>query len=146
MMPLVSCPVSRCLGVCPPDLLIRLVWQKRIEDLKIVGGVLSPTPLHPHPSQVPPATQVGGANPQTSGHWTGHQGHHDTGRQSVIRADDRLQPAPLGRTANKRKTDGKEARGVERDARAIKKNWRHGAPAGESRRGKRGGTRAINGT
>ena len=28
------------------------------------GGASSPTPLHPHPSQVPPDAQVGGANPQ----------------------------------------------------------------------------------
>ena len=28
---------------------------RRIEDLKTIGGVSSPTPLHPHPSQVPPA-------------------------------------------------------------------------------------------
>ena len=33
------------------------------------------------------AAQVGGATPPKSGHWTGHQGQHGTGRQSVVRAD-----------------------------------------------------------
>ena len=46
-------------------LLIPVGMARRIEDLKTIGGASSPTPLHPHPSQVPPAAQVGGANPQT---------------------------------------------------------------------------------
>ena len=37
------------------------VWQKRIEDLKIIGGAPSPTPLHPHPIQVGRAR--GGGSP-----------------------------------------------------------------------------------
>ena len=65
------------------------VWRKRIEDLNIIGGAQSPMPLHPQPSQVPPPAQVGGANPQTLGRWTGHRGQHGTGRQSVLRADGR---------------------------------------------------------
>ena len=65
---------------CP---LFRSVWRQRIEDLKNIGGASAPTPLHPQPSQVSPAAQVGVANPLTSGHWQGHQGQHDTGRQSA---------------------------------------------------------------
>ena len=48
-------------------LLIPVGMTRRIEDFKTIGGASSPTPLNPHLSQVPPAAQVGGANPQTSG-------------------------------------------------------------------------------
>ena len=64
-----------------------VVWRKRIEDLNTIGGAPSPTSFHPHPSQAPPAAQVGGEIPQTSGRRKGHQGQHGTGRQSVVRAD-----------------------------------------------------------
>ena len=59
-------------------------------------GATSPTPLHPHPSQVPPAAHVGGANHQKSGRYRGHQGQHGTGHHSVIQADGGGQPAILG--------------------------------------------------
>ena len=37
-------------------------------------GVPSPTPLHPHPSQVPPAAQVVGGSKFHTGRCTGNQG------------------------------------------------------------------------
>ena len=91
---------------------------RRIEELKNIGGESSPMPLHPHPSQVPPAAQVGGANPQTSGHWPGNQGQHGTGRHS--RGGRQVTTGATGEKANKRKTVGEEARGGERDARVGK--------------------------
>ena len=102
------------------------------------GGTVSYAP-HPHPSQVPPAAQVGGANHQ-------HREAGQTTRGSMALAASQS----YGRTevdnwrywggaANKRQTDGEDARGVERDARAGKLPG--GAELGmdESRRGERGG-------
>ena len=48
-----------------------------------------------------------------------------------------------GETANKRKTDGEEARGGERDVRAGKEGVDMELGAGESWRRERGGPRAI---
>ena len=43
-----------------------------LKKSRTLGGAPSPTPFRPHPSQVPTAAQVGGATPQTSGHWKVH--------------------------------------------------------------------------
>ena len=67
-------------------LLIPVGISRRIEDHNTIGGASSPKPLHLHPSQVPPAAQVGGGKPTNIGTLKGHQGQHVTGRQSV-RAD-----------------------------------------------------------
>ena len=68
-------------------------------------------------------------------------------RPPVSRTDGRqVTTGATGGTATKQKTDGEEARGGERDAHAGKLFVkRHGARAGEYRRGERGDTRAIRG-
>ena len=124
----------------------RTVWRQRIEDIKNIGGAPSPTPLHPHPSQVPPAAQVGGENPQTSGHWKGHQGQHGTGSQSIAGGRRVTTGATGGDETINEKTDGEEARGGERDARAgkvvVDMELRRGNLGG----GREGGNTAITGT
>ena len=94
--------------------------RKRFEDLKTIGGAPSPTPLHPHPSQVPPVAQVGGG-----------------GKPSNIGTPDRTPGAawhrpPVSRTGGRRVTTGATGGGrqlndkrterrqeEERDARAV---------------------------
>ena len=100
--------------------LVRLVWRKRIEDLKIIGGVTvsyAPPPT-PDPSTAN-RTDWGGKPPNTGkldrtpgAAWQ---------RPPVSRTGGRwVTTGATGGTANKRKTDREEARGGERDARAVK--------------------------
>ena len=76
-------------------------------------------PLHPHPSQVPPAAQVGGASPQTLGHWKGHQGQHGTGRQSRA-GGRRVTTGATGgdETINEKRTERRQEEEIEMHARA----------------------------
>ena len=117
---------------------------RRIEDLKNIGGAPSPTPLHLHPSQVALAAQVGEENSQTSGNWKGQQGQHGTGHQSVM-GGRRVTTGATGGTTNKRKTDGEEARGEERDGRAGKVAVYMELGWGISGGGVRGGNTSITG-
>ena len=88
-------------------------------DSRPLQGAPSPKPLHQHPSQVPPAAQVGGGTPTTIGtleRTTGAAWH----RPPVSSGGRRVTTGATGGTTTKRKTDGEEARGGERDARAGK--------------------------
>ena len=104
------------------------VWRQSIEDIKNIGGAPSPTPLHPHPSQVPPAAQVGGANPQTLGHWKGHQGQYGTRHQSSAGGRQVTTGATGGdETINEKRTERRQEEEREMHARAKRlKTWSSG--------------------
>ena len=77
------------------------MYTNRGEDLKIIGGALSPRPLQPHPNQVLPAAQVEKGKPSNIGTLDRQPG--EAWNRSAVsskavdfrRADDRWQPALL---------------------------------------------------
>ena len=104
------------------------------------GGAPSPTPLHPHPGQVPPEQMSGG---QTLKHWDAGQANRD-----------RMAPATsqsYGRTAgdNRRYWGGQKINDKQRDRRQEEEREMHARASllgrkvdrlkGESRRKQRGG-------
>ena len=102
-------------------------------------------PLHLHPSQVPPAAQVGGDTPTNIGtleRTPGAAWH----RPPASSGGQRVTTGATGGKKNKRKTDGEETRGGERDARAgkvaVDMELGRGNIGGG---GEKGGTTAING-
>ena len=63
----------------------RMTTRQETRDSRPLQGAPSPKPLHQHPSQVPPATQVREehAHNHHRDTWKGQQEQHGTGRQSV---------------------------------------------------------------
>ena len=73
-------------------------------------GAPSPKPLHLHPSQVPPATQVGGGTP-TNIRTLERTPGAAWNRPPVSSGERRVTTGATGGKTNKRKTDEEEERG-----------------------------------